>query len=336
MASYQKKPQKRILLSEEECLSLISLMENGFSLQDAMELLDVHQSNAAFQEIRMHLNHGEKLSRFFASYLPKKYYAFFSGFIRWLPFLESLKLTSNILSAEQEQRKAILKGMVYPCFLLFGVLGGILVFNQTVLPQMLSMISSFGMAADNYQILANGIAIGTNILMLVVLFSVLIVTIALSPKYIVRTYQFLSKVLPDSILAGSASSDFARFFLECVRMKISTRESLEILKTIPGKPLVCFLAEELDRSLVNGEGMEKAMESPYVEQALSRFFRIAMYASNCEKMLEGYLSMVQNRTQLRIKRFTKVVQILAYGTIGAVLVFVYQILMMPMTMIQMI
>lgn len=309
-------------------------MDNGFSLQDAMNLIDVKEKKESFQSIRRRLLHGEQLSDFFAEYLPKSYSTYFSGFIQWLPFLESLLLTSRIRTKEIEQTKAMIKGMIYPMILLLGVLAGILVFNTTVLPEMLSMMSGFGLEGDSYKKAAEVITISTKVFVVIAGFSVLVAMIALSKRNIVKTYQLLSRILPDSILAGSASSDFARFYLECVRMKIPTRESLSILKNIQEKPLVQFIAQELDSSLQQGKAMEKAIDSPYVEKALSRFFRIAIYASNCEQMLEGYLKMVQMRSEVRIKRFTKVVQCCAYLTIGIVVIFVYQILMMPMTMIQ--
>lgn len=326
--------QKQTLLTKDDCNSLISLMDNGFSLQDSMDLIDCNNTNMAFIKIKKRLMKGEQLSNFFAQYLPKTISAYFGGFIKWMPFIESLKLTMQIIDCENKSKKEIIKGMLYPCILLIGVLVGILVFNTTILPQMITMMNGFGLENNNYKEIAQIITICTKIFMIISLTCVLIIGIALSNKYIVKTYQLLSRILPDSILCGNASTDFARFFLQCTKMKISTRESLKILKSIPGKPLVKFIAQQLDNSLTQGDRMDKAITNPYVEQALSRFFRIAIYASNCEKMLEGYLKMVETRTEIRIRRFTKIVQLFAYSTIGIILVFIYQILMMPMSMIQ--
>ena len=59
-----------------------------------------------------------------------------------------------------------------------------------------------------------------------------------------------------------------------------------------------------------------------------------MFSSSSEEMLEGYLQMVEIRKQQAIKRYSTYIQLISYSVIAIVLIFVYQILMMPMTMLQ--
>ena len=117
-------------------------------------------------------------------------------------------------------------------------------------------------------------------------------------------------------------------------MNVPTIQALAMLKALRNKPLVALIASELDRSLAEGEELIAAMSSPYVETALCRFMRIAVCSSECEAMLEGYLEMVQKRTEKQIRTFSRTVQLFSYTLIGIVLIFVYRILMMPMIMLQ--
>ena len=50
-------------------------------------------------------------------------------------------------------------------------------------------------------------------------------------------------------------------------------------------------------------------------------------------MLESYLQLARKRVQQKTKRLTAVVQVCAYGIIGMVLILVYQVLMLPMSML---
>jgi type II secretory pathway component PulF len=172
------------------------------------------------------------------------------------------------------------------------------------------------------------------VLFILCAFAVLFALWRLSPAKIAETYRFLCPRLKDSWLVMAASRDFTRFFLECVRRKVPTMQALRMLKQMKEKPLVALIASELDESLMNGTSFEKAMASPYVESALARFIHLAAAAANAETMLEGYLAMSAKRTEAAIRRFSACVQLFSYSLIGLVLIFVYSILMLPMTMLQ--
>ena len=49
--------------------------------------------------------------------------------------------------------------------------------------------------------------------------------------------------------------------------------------------------------------------------------------------MDGYLKMTDLRTMKRISRFTATVQLVSYGVVGAVVIAVYQVLMLPMQML---
>ena len=58
---------------------IATLMGNGFTLQDAMAVLQDEKSKEVFQSIQEHLQRGESLGDFFYKYLPKQHAAYFSG-----------------------------------------------------------------------------------------------------------------------------------------------------------------------------------------------------------------------------------------------------------------
>jgi len=120
-------------------------------------------------------------------------------------------------------------------------------------------------------------------------------------------------------MVQKASAEFARYFLECVRVRIPTIQTMKILLDMKEKPLVCLIAQELNESLCKGESFENTLHTPYVEHALQQFFQIALHGSNCEKMLEGYLVMNQQRHIKQVRIFTRSVQLSCYVTIGLIL-----------------
>lgn len=309
-------------------------MEHGFSLSDSMEILDEKKNHEVFASIRKKLIEGENVSEFFPSFVPVIYRGYFDGFIRYMPFTESLASSIALIKSEEKNRQEIIQGMLYPVLLMIGMTGGIYLFNAFILPGMIDLLKGFRMETDGYEIMQEVIRYVSMILMILIIACFVIAVVSLEKKHIVTTYKLISKRFPNSILVQYASSQFALFYLECEKRNVSTIETMKILMQIKEKPLVSYIASEMDQHLLNGESMNEAIRSSYVEEALLRFFRIALYASECEKMLEGYLDMVHFRTQKLIKRFSRIIQLVSYSAVGIVLIFVYRILMMPMSMLQ--
>ncbi len=79
--------------------------------------------------------------------------------------------------------------------------------------------------------------------------------------------------------------------------------------------------------------MEKAFKSIYFDKGLYRFLNISMYISNMDEMIKGYIKV----NEIKINKFYNIflysIQIITYSSISLVLVFVYQILMMPLNII---
>lgn len=321
-------------MRKEDCEALIRLSDNGFSLQECMNILQENANAGVFEEIQTRLNEGEQLSAFFYQYCPKEYRGYFEGFIRYMPFQESLDASISIVAAEEKQKAEIIRGMAYPVLLFAGMLGGIMLFCTFVLPSMISMMSGFHLDGSSYEVMQKIILLLSRTALGGMSAAGVMAMTALQKKNQVRTYCFLVRKKPSSVFVQYASSDFARFFLECHRHSISTNETMKILKTIDEKPLVAHIASVMDEHLLNGETLEEAVRHSGVEAALLRFLRIAVYSSECEKMLEGYLNMVHVRTDHAIRRFSRIIQLFSYSSVGLVLVFVYRILMMPMNMLQ--
>ncbi len=313
---------------------IATLMGNGFTLQDAMDVLQDEKSKEVFQSIQEHLQRGESLGDFFYKYLPKQHAAYFSGFINFMPFAESLTLVIDILEKEKKNREQLIKGILYPLLLMVGMSAGVFVFNLVVLPKMLALMEGFHMETAGYMKVQKMLQILTTAVCLLVFLCAMVAAYFLQKDKIRDTYRMIAKKMPGSLLVQIASRDFVRFFLECIVRESSTYNALQALKTIEQKPLVGLIAGELDHSLMAGESFSQAVHSRYVEEKLEKFFRIAVLSSDCAKMLQSYLNMCDARLSHQIKRFSTTVQLCSYLIIGFVLIMVYRILMMPMGMLQ--
>jgi len=314
-----------------DCEGIQQLMKNGFTFQEALELLGSSRNQEVFQKIREQLSAGASAAETLLRYCPGIYRRYLDGFLQYLPLQESLTLSIHAVQQEESQRKEYRKGLLYPCALFLATVGGLIMFNELCFPPLLSMMRGFRVSLDSFSAF-HAIARVISIFLILMLVCMSAAAIwFLQESHQLRGYEMLKRILPGSMVIQYASMDFIRFFLECTKMGIHTRQSIEIMKRIRHRPVISFLAAEIERSLETGDSFVHAVESPYLDPALTRFMKIAVYSSNLETMMEGYLAMSLERIHRQCVVLTRAIQMCCYAGIGAILILVYQVLLMPLS-----
>ena len=309
-------------------------MENGFSFTDALQILKTKRNERRITQVLEKLEQGQTFKEAFSLLLPHCYRRYFNNFIRYLPVLESMRISVELATHEEKMKQKMMKDMVYPVVMLFVMFIGMYLFNGFVFPQMMTLMTSFEINVSSYYFLRSLIQLLSWLVTILFVVGMLLWVVFQEPNRKCWLYRVLVKYVPDSLMVQKASAEFARYFLECVRVRISTKQTMKILLDMKEKPLVRLIAQELNDALSKGESFEVTLHTPFVEHALQQFFQIALHGSNCEKMLEGYLVMNQQRHIKQVRIFTRSVQLSCYGVIGLILLVVYQILMLPMQMLQ--
>ncbi len=309
-------------------------MENGFSFTDTLQILKTKRNERRITQVLEKLEQGQTFKEAFSLLLPHCYRRYFNNFIRYLPVLESMRISVELATHEEKMKQKMMKDMVYPVVMLFVMFIGMYLFNGFVFPQMMTLMTSFEINVSSYYFLRSLIQLLSWLVTILFVVGMLLWVVFQEPNRKCWLYRVLVKYVPDSLMVQKASAEFARYFLECVRVRISTKQTMKILLDMKEKPLVRLIAQELNDALSKGESFEVTLHTPFVEHALQQFFQIALHGSNCEKMLEGYLVMNQQRHIKQVRIFTRSVQLSCYGVIGLILLVVYQILMLPMQMLQ--
>ena len=309
-------------------------MTNGFSLQDALEVLEDDKNSTCITMIRERLERGELFSTIFRTVIPPGISAYFDGFSLFLPFLDSLQIALELYRKEKKERQILVKGLLYPFGLLIATGGGVFLFSAMIMPAMLGMMRQFEADTAGYERLLSVLQGMFTIFLLLAFAAGCAAFYVYREKKAAMLYDRISSRFPDSFVSAAGSQQFCRFYLECIRHGVPTQRALRILSSLTKKPVVSFIAASLDRQLSQGTDMQKAFQSSRTESRLKRMFRIAVYSSDSEKMLEGYLAMAAVRNEKRIRRFTRILQLVCYGMIAVILVSIYQILLMPVSVIQ--
>ncbi|MBO4358245.1 MAG: type II secretion system F family protein [Erysipelotrichaceae bacterium] len=329
MASLKlRRPRKT--LSLEDMTYLSKLLKTNLSISECFELLGNKDNVHIFRQIREKLAEGEMIESIMTAYLPKQLRSYLESLLKYLPFSEALSLSLEFCSRQNESQDSLLGTIAYPCILLFITVTSLYLFDLYGLDSMFDLMGNFSPDIAIYGDIRIVFRIMINIIYYGFLIGVLGFIYMKQPKRIVMLYILISKHLGNSLFNLYYSEQFMSLLLICHRQGFKTRESLQILKSMKSKPIVSFLAFHLDDGLSKGDTMKEAAQKDYYDSSLSRYIKMAGYTNDFANIIASYLDVARERIRNKMKMYALTIQICTYGFIGAVIVFIYQLLFMPM------
>lgn len=317
-------------LQMEDITYLSKLLDTNLSISQCFQLIENKKNKAILETINSKLNKGELIEKIIINHLPKEIESYVQGLLLSLSLSKALSLALKFQSDNTNDKNELLVSLAYPCILLFITISALYLFDLYGIDAIFSLIVSFDSDISIYKDLRILFRIIINIIYFSILIGTLLIILFMQPKRIILLYIFVSKYLPNSLFNVYYSQEFMALLKICVDSGFKTRQSLELLKSMKSKPIISFLAFHLDESLMEGETMKEATSKNYYDQALKRFIKIANYTSDFSNVIASYVDFAKQRVKTKLKRYALTVQIATYSMIGLIVVFIYQILFMPM------
>lgn len=317
-------------LSIEDIRYLCRLLKNNLSVNECFDLLTNSRNEEIFRKVRYKLSQGEMIENIIIEYVPDELRSYLGSLLGHLSFVQALSLSLDFHDKQKGSRDGLLSAVAYPCFLLFVTISALYLFDLYGLDSLFSLMGSFSDDVHIYQ----GIRVIFRIVINMIYYGFLITVLAFiylrQPKRIVLLYIFVSRYFSSSLFSLYYCEQFMSLLLICCRCGFRTRESMEILKSMKKKPIISFLAFHLDDSLMKGESLRQAAQRNYYDSSLARYIRLANYTNDFENIISSYVVLTRQKIERMMKRYALSIQVCSYAFIGAVIIFIYQLLFMPM------
>ena len=329
MGSLKKMFSKKEISIED--LSYISkLIEANIPLNQALDLIKNKKNKYLFDDINASLQNGKMIEDIIPNYLPKQIREYMIPLLKSNSFSSALSLSLEFYDKHKTGENKLLSSIAYPCILLFVSITVLYLFDLYGMDTIFNLLSSFNSNLQIYQNIRLIFKIIINVFYYALLIIVLLLVFFLQPKRITLLYMFMSKHFPNSLINTYYSEEFISLLLICVSRGYKTKQALTILKGMKSKPIVSFLAFHLDEALLEGDSLKDAVKKQYYDISLSRFIKIANYTNDFAAMLDSYTKLARDRINNKMKRYALTIQISTYAFIGIIVIFIYQILFMPM------
>ena len=320
----------------EKCLSiddltyLSKLLETNLPIHQCFDLLRNKRNRFAFEEISRRLQEGELIEHFISEYVPRKIRTYLVALLPVLSFSLALSLSLRFYEKEENSSNTLLSQIAYPCILFFVTISALYLFDLYGMDSMFDLLGSFAADTGFYQDLRYLFRITINLIYYAFLIGVLLLIYFKQPKRITYLYLLASRYLPNSLFHTYYCEAFMSLFLICLEQGYKTKEILNIMKNMKSKPLISFLAFHLDDRLMQGESLKEAASGDYYDASLARYIKIGNFTNDFAGIIRSYVNVSGIKIHRKMKEYALLIQMGTYFFIGAIIVFIYQLLFMPM------
>lgn len=314
----------------DDLFFLNELLKTNLPIKSCFSLLKNKSNALIFDDILGKLKKGQMIENIIGEYLPQQIAGYMNNLLKRLSFSKSLELSLSFYNKNKENSKNLQKALAYPLVLLFVSLTAIYLFDNYGVDSILSLMKSLKADVRTFMIFR----IILKIFVYVFYFGFIIVSILIlyfaNPKRITLFYILLCRYFPNSLVNTYFTEDFISLFVITLNLGYKTKDAIEILKSIKNKPLVSFLAFHLDEELLNGGTLKEASSQNYFDEVLAKFINIASYSNNFTGILNNYIEMAKQKIKNRMKLYTGILQAVSYFVVGLIVIFIYQVLFLPM------
>ena len=252
-------------------------------------------------------------------------------------FLKITSLPNAILSAlsiddiSKQLKNKLLKEMSYPMFLFLMSFLTLTMFTSFILPQ---LMQGFDMSSNAF--LLHAVAV-LKLLSHIVLWGIiacillmLIMKKSLSVKlFVLHRLRFTR--LPQQF----CSYLLAAYYTEFLRHGISTRNAFSFLSQLNQASLLSICAAQIEKQLNNGFTLNECLDSqPWLDANFIKHFHIGTHTQNMETAFLQYKAFQEEAWKRLLKRIGKGIQIGSYGFVGSMVILVYQIMLIPLQLLE--
>lgn len=303
-------------------------------MYQSLQMIQTSSNKIIIEKIHQKLLKGDAIHDFLSQYLPKAYRIYFDSFIQILPFEQAFMLSERFITQNNTLKKHYYQKILVPFVLFFFTMIAVLCFFIYCFPILASIMQEFHVDIYFFIVLKNVLIFIIIFILLFLIVGFLIYLLMKYARFKVSLFKKMCYLPCFEMIKVLMSHLFVSLFYQCHQCGFSTRQSVETLQSLTQNELIQFMAKEIEKTLLKGEGIEKALNSIYFDKQFFKTFSIFQNTTKENSVFEAYLRINELKVNAFFKKVVGSVKIISYISIAIILIFVYQILLLPLSIIQ--
>lgn len=312
-------------IDKQDLLDIAILLQRGYPLEKIFKMLD------KYPEFLKRIQKGENFLTFINFKKRDHFHTSLNFFIHITTFEKAIISAFEYEEMKKKLRNEWLKDTSYPLFVFTFSLIVFLLFESLIVPQLTNMIQlTEGLML--YHLLVKLIHWMLMIFFIVVLLGMGFVFLLLTRQDIIEHLyeRFLGKI---SFVKKIISYEYALHSLVLMKRGYSTKQVFEQLLHLKKFHLLTIDIKRMIEKFNQGKDiLEMIYEEQHFDHKFKHFFKMGVFSDRLENALEDYCHFQEKEFKRLLKVSSKFVSLFSYSFIGLLVISVYQMLMIPLEM----
>ncbi|MBQ9036870.1 MAG: type II secretion system F family protein [Erysipelotrichaceae bacterium] len=319
-------------LTEVQWLLLAKMIERHYSIKDAFETLAKgNEDNKAVKRICSGLNEGVPLGQLLSETPFERELSFY---INFLSLDKSILIVNRQLKKEENILKRFASKISYQLVLLVASFALMFLFTDYVMPTMLRSLSLDTGRSSSIQFVFSILLICRNVL------TVLIVMVVLTGGWVILrkrenyVWMFLHQYKMDKLIKTYATYKFVQKLNCLLENGISIIDAINVIRQQKRDRIVSLLAHHFNEVLLSGVGFEESLDMSYFDDDFHSLCLLGLKSDDFNQSLRDYEEMIDFKFEQYLKKVSVVIQAICYIFVATVIVMGYQVLLLPLEMLE--
>lgn len=316
--------------------TLASLINSQESLIESFNVLNLVFTKLPIEKIKHSLNHGEPIEKTMTYLIQDNLFLEFFTFYLETNFVDQAILKSvEICRKKDELKNHILKSLIYPAFLLIGLLLFSFVAVFYLQPQLLEFYHSFEIQRTWLSILFLNLLFVFPLVLLIVIGLLSAISIYfflfLKQQHFEQLERWLKIPLFHQLLKKYYTLKFCLYYKELVKMKYDFKTMCELLSNRIQDRCLKMIVFEFKEQILKGDALEIIIQNfTFFEDYFKTIFTLSLHHQNPQNLLDQYYMTTLMLLETKIKQKVTVMVIGVYGIVGGYIIGIYMGMVMPM------
>ena len=305
---------------------LSNLMEKGYPLVTCLELLGKDTA-----EVTARLEKGEVFQDILLSNQQGSFYDHLRFFLSLTSLSMAVKASMQMYEFFETWKKKCKKQCSYPIFIFIFSYFTMIFFIIFIIPQLLQ---SFG--TESMSILFQFLFLFVKVYCVVIAFLIItIILVFMNTKYF-RQEKMMLKIYKIRWVQDYIVYILSGYLRELDLQGISTKQAFQFLLQLKEPFLLHHVIQHIDQELLQGkELLEIIHANDIFHQNFCLCFRIGQKTGTLSEALLEFMQLQEQNWLQGLKKINIFVQCIAYSFVAIMVILVYQVMLLPLQMLEM-
>ncbi|MFV0382176.1 MAG: type II secretion system F family protein [Breznakia sp.] len=322
----KKKRNKILNFKIYEWQYLSTLISKGYTIPQALSFMNMKD-----QEIISALKNGITIEEIIIKEADTIFLKRLSFFVQIMSLHEAISSGIHLYLFEQNLKRKFLKQSAYPLFIFFFSFITMHLFTSFILPQ---MMENFPSENNHLLVIITIVKQSMSIFLIVIFFCFLcVLVIGLFSKMKFSCLRMFMDIIP--FVATYPSFYLSVYLCELHKNGLSTKQSFHFLCKLDKKTILHHVANIINKKLENGIDLDTCIQKErFLSKRFKQYYALGSASNDFMNSLKHYSQIQEQQWFHTIQKLGITIQIISYAFVGILVICVYQIMLLPLQMLE--